>query len=162
MNKSYLGRTDLYPGLRNNNPGNLVKTAIDWNGKIPHSQNTDSRFEQFYELRYGLRAMMIDIRTDMLKGLNTINSLVSEYAPSFENDTKSYINQVSQAVGIAPSAVLKTLTKELLIAIVKAKVRVENGSQSNMITNDDYENAYAILNRDMPVELPSVKKKGIC
>jgi len=34
-------------GLRNNNPGNLEKRSTPWQGKVPHSQNTDGRFEQF-------------------------------------------------------------------------------------------------------------------
>lgn len=35
--------TDHPRGIRNNNPANLIKTSIPWNGKL--ANNTDGRFE---------------------------------------------------------------------------------------------------------------------
>lgn len=146
---NYLGRTDLPRGIRNNNPGNLVKTNITWKGKIPHSQNTDSRFEQFKELRYGIRAKMRDIITDIGKGKNTINKLISEFAPAFENNTAAYIQSVATALGISGNDEID-LSQETLITLCKAIAYVENGAKAAaMITDKDYQDAIEILGIDL-------------
>ena len=54
-------------GIRNNNPGNLEKRTTDWQGKVPHPQNTDSRFEQFDTIEHGLRALMINVHTKVTR-----------------------------------------------------------------------------------------------
>ncbi|MBF03231.1 MAG: hypothetical protein CMP76_08040 [Flavobacterium sp.] len=143
MGKSYLNNSNLPRGLINNNPGNLVQTSIAWLGKVPLSQNTDSRFEQFYELRYGIRALMRDIISDYKKGKNTVVSLITEFAPEFENNTTVYINSVIASVG---SNIIGDLTQEKLIAICKAIVLVENGTVVNQYIDDsDYNQALSIL-----------------
>lgn len=135
---------DLARGLRNNNPGNLVRTNIKWEGKIPHSQSTDTKFEQFVELRYGIRAKMRDLISDIKKGTNTIETLISQYAPSFENNTVAYINSVVTALGIPKNSVLD-LSEETIVALCKIIARVENGDSANLITDQDYKDAIAIL-----------------
>lgn len=147
MPKSFLNDTSKSLGLRNNNPGNLVKTNIDWLGKIPLDRNTDARFEQFYELRYGIRALMRDIYTDYRRGSNTVRKLISEFAPAFENNTESYINTVIGKIGmdLIPQMDIDTLT-----AIAKAIVSVENGSDARYITDQDYQDAVAILQLALP------------
>lgn len=150
MYKSYLNRADLPRGLRNNNPGNLVKTSIEWEGKIPLSKNTDSRFEQFIELRYGIRAKMRDIITDINKGLNTPTKLISEFAPEFENNTATYIKTVVQLTGIGALSRIE-LTEETLVGLCKAISIVENGHAfSKYITDQDYKDALAILGIKLP------------
>src|SRR5690554_4652816 len=161
MSKSFLGRTDLARGIRNNNPGNLVKTNINWQGKVPHSSNTDSRFEQFYTLADGIRAMMIDVRNDIIKGQNTVRKLISEFAPAFENNTSAYINTVAQMVGIDINTAISVLDKNLLIGIAKAIAYVENGNDAKLISDQDYLNAFSILGREMPVNISAVKKKTL-
>lgn len=156
--KSFLGRTDLPRGLRNNNPGNLIATGINWLGEVPAHQRTDSAFEQFTELRYGLRAMMKDIAGDISEGTNTLSALLHEYAPPSENNTQAYINFVSNLTGYLPDMQL-TLSKGLLIAICKAKVTFENGlNYANLVTDSDYEEAYAISG----LTLPETEKKKSC
>ena len=150
MAKSFLGQTGLPVGIQNNNPGNLVKTAIAWEGKIPHAQNTSSRFEQFINIEYGIRALMRDIITDYSRGLTTVNELINEFAPPHENNTASYVAFVSNAIGISSTAQI-TLTKEALIAICQAIVIMENGQIARTILSDnDYENAYKILGKTLP------------
>lgn len=146
MYKSYLGRTDLPRGLRNNNPGNIIKTNIPWNGKV--LVNTDGHFEQFIELRYGIRALMRDLINDIRNGKTNVNSLISEYAPAIENNTAAYISSVISSIG---TAVIGQLTEEILILLCKAIIRVEIGSgYTGYITNQDYQDAIAILGYDLP------------
>jgi len=164
MNTSFLNNKNLIPGLRNNNPGNLIKSNQNWQGKIPHSQNTDKRFEQFYRLVDGLRAMMVQLRGDILKGKNTLTALIHKYAPPHENDTTAYINSVAKNIEIEANQPITFLDKSLLLKITKAMVRVENGKDAELIKDKDYQNAYSILDREIPVNvgvinLEVVKKK---
>lgn len=162
--KSYLGKNNLpkdFPrGLRNNNPGNLIKTSEPWNGKVPHSKNTDSRFEQFIELRYGIRAKMRDLITDINKGKNTIAKIIAEFAPDIENDTNSYINSVAKMVGLGMNTPIKTISEDLLIALCKAISFVENKGNkfSDYTTDQDYQDALDILGKTV---IPVQKKKVV-
>jgi len=128
---SFLGQQNLPRGLRNNNPGNLVITGIAWQGKIPVSQNTDGQFEQFTSLQYGIRAMAMDIINDVRNNNYSLTQLIHEYAPPFENNTQSYINQVAAATGINPNAPLQ-LSTDSLQSILYAMMKIENGPQAVM------------------------------
>lgn len=141
--KSYLNQANLPRGFRNNNPGNLIKTDIPWEGKIPHSQNPDTRFEQFKELRYGIRALYRDLISDHKKGLTTVVGLINEYAPPHENETDDYIDAV---IGFIGSNFIPELTEEIIVAISKAIVKHENGAKwTYLATDQDYQDAIAIL-----------------
>lgn len=157
--KSFLGRNDLPRGLRNNNPGNLVLTSIPWQGKIPNAQNTDGHFEQFTELRYGIRAMMRDIISDINRGLNTLDALINEYAPPHENDTANYISYVSAFTGLLPNVKIE-LSKPVLQAIVTAKITLENGSQyAHLVTEKDIQDAFDILGIELKGEVVTSDQK---
>lgn len=146
MSKNFLGMSNLPRGIRNNNPGNLVYTSINWQGKLPLPQNTDKHFEQFTELKYGVRAMYRDILNDISKGKNTIQSLISEYAPPHENNTQSYVNQVAKAVGYAPNERILNVTESFLLELGKIIVRIENGAvASQYVTESDLQEGISIL-----------------
>lgn len=151
MAKSYLNQNNLPRGLRNNNPGNLIFTDLPWNGKVEFTQNKDwtgtpsnivRKFEQFIELRYGIRALMRDVFNDFRKGKTTVTALITEFAPAFENNTSNYITSVVNSIG---GNVIGELTETKLIAICKAIILVENGSgYTSYITDTDYKEALAI------------------
>jgi hypothetical protein len=115
-------------GLRNNNPFNLVKTSIQWQGKV---KGTDSRFETFATAEQGIRAGVLDIVGDIgNKKLDTINKLITVYAPRFENDTNAYINYVAKVAGIDANEKLLVNNKidfGLLGKLVTAIINKENG-----------------------------------
>lgn len=131
-------------GLRNNNPGNLVRSKLAWKGKVPHALNKDPHFEQFRDEGgvpghlWGLRAMFMDIRGDIEKdGLNTVAKLISSYAPAMgtlnptgqlkrENDTAAYIRVVAAALKKTPSAMIERAD---YLTLMKAIIRHENGEQ---------------------------------
>lgn len=155
MKKSFLNNTlyALYPrGLRNNNPGNIrFSNTNDWLGKVPYSQNTDSgkAFEQFTELRFGIRAKMVLIYNKVNSGTNTIAELIANYAPPNENDTAAYINQVVSMTGIDKNADIE-LSQQSLIALCKAISLIENGAKySAYITDSDYKDAIAVFDRPL-------------
>jgi hypothetical protein len=111
-------------GIRNNNPGNIVKTSIAWKGKI--MPGTDPRFEQFERMEDGARAQLKNTHTWYYRGYDTLNELIRVWAPPSENDTEAYIKFVSQETGIEPDYRFN-LTQENLIAIAYAMAMLENG-----------------------------------
>lgn len=147
MARSYLNQNNLSRGLRNNNPGNLIYTGETWLGKIPYAQNTDwsgspsnivKHFEQFYDVRHGIRAMAYDAVGDIQESNYTLAEYLLEYAPVSENDTTAYINYVSQQTGIHPTDVLSdALNANLLVKLLKAQIEVENGDDAALISEDD-------------------------
>jgi hypothetical protein len=129
-------------GIRNNNPGNLIFTNIKWNGKLPKEQNKDRRFEMFIAPEYGIRAMIKDLKHDIEKGKNTVPTLISEYAPRFENNTSAYIQTVCKDLRVSQTAKLLP-TKNTLKLLVFSISRVENNGI--FITNELFDKAYAMI-----------------
>lgn len=129
-------------GIRNNNPGNLIFTNINWTGKLPKEQNKDRRFEMFIAPEYGIRAMIKDLKNDIEKGKNTVPALMTEYAPRFENNTDAYIQMVCKDLKVSATAKLLP-TKNTLRLLVHSISRVENGG--NFITNELFDKAYAMI-----------------
>lgn len=127
-------------GIRNNNPGNLKISSNDWKGKVPKTQNTDGVFEQFISPEYGIRALFIDLRSKLNRGVNTIEKILPIYAPTTENNTAAYITSVENISGIARN---KVLTVADLPRIIPAFIKVENGSQP--YTDAQLKSAYAMV-----------------
>ncbi|WP_291856912.1 hypothetical protein [Marinilabilia sp.] len=129
-------------GIRNNNPGNLIYTNIKWTGKLPKDQNKDRRFEMFIAPEYGIRAMIKDLKHDIEKGKNTVPTLISEYAPKFENNTAAYIQTVCKDLKVSQTTKLLP-SKNTLRLLVHSISRVENGD--NYISNELFDKAYAMI-----------------
>lgn len=145
---SFLGRTNLSRGLRNNNPGNLVITGDKWQGKIYKPQNTDGRFEQFKEVKYGIRAMLRDVINDILRGKDTVRKVISEYAPPFENNTNLYVNTVSQKLGVNPDAKITVIDSKFMMLLARAIITHENGKKDgDLIKDSDIKSAISILGK---------------
>ncbi len=86
-------------GMSINNPGNLRYIAHNpWNGQIGNYKG----FGQYSSLELGTRAMGKQLLKYFNAGNNTVRSIVSIYAPSTENDTDSYINQVAAELTVLP------------------------------------------------------------
>lgn len=142
---SFLNNTSLSRGLRNNNPGNLVLTGIDWQGKIPNAQNTDGTFEQFTSVNYGIRAMAMDLMNDFGEGTDTLRKLINEYAPAHENNTAAYITYVADSLGINPDAPL-TINADTLSMLLQAQIRMENGdAMAELIPVTEIEDSIMLL-----------------
>ncbi len=147
-------------GIRNNNPGNIVKTNIKWQGKVVNGK--DSRFEEFVSIEYGIRAMMRNIVTKFSKGLNSIEDLIKEWAPAFENNTAVYIQSVSRSVGIAPNVRISSLDKGLLIGLCKAIAQMENAPDDKKIPHESYEKAFEMIGYNIKnYHFDTSKKKSL-
>lgn len=145
MPKSFLNNPKVARGLRNNNPGNLIRTTIAWQGKIPHPKNTDKNFEQFENVHFGLRAMLKDLINDINKGKNTVKLLITEYAPPSENNTNAYINSVAKTLGVSPTQRLTQINSKFLLNLVRAILQVELGKDHSLITDSDIVKSITML-----------------
>lgn len=117
-------------GIRNNNPGNIVfSPSNNWQGQLPHAPQVEPRFSRFDTARNGIRALAkLLLNYRKVYGLRTVESLISRWAPSNENDTRAYAAAVSRDMGVPPQAGLH-LDQNTLAALVTAIIRHENGQQ---------------------------------
>lgn len=87
-------------GIRNNNPGNIERTSVRWKGMA--AEQSDPRFITFTRPEWGIRAIARILLGDWREGQNTIASLIEEWAPPHENNTKAYVRSVGKACGVDP------------------------------------------------------------
>ena len=113
-------------GERNNNPGNIDRSNIKWQGMS--TDQPDSRFITFGTPEDGIRALAKVLLTYYRKhGLDTVHGIVSRWAPSVENDTSSYVNYVADALGVTPDDQINVENPDMLVRLVKAIIHHENG-----------------------------------
>ena len=114
-------------GIRNNNPLN-IRIGNTWLGEVPNP--TDSEFEQFVSVRYGLRAAFYILRRYIRRyGRNTPAKIIRAWAPAVENNTQHYIEVVCKRSLIAPDEVIDYADKNTMVRLVKAMAFVECGVQ---------------------------------
>lgn len=119
-------------GYRNNNPGNIRINGDKFQGEVIPSQ--DKEFKQFESMAYGYRAIFKILRNYQINyKLNTIHQMISRWAPKKENDTANYISVVSEISGIPADDPIRTDNREMMIRIVSAMSRVENGIDADMV-----------------------------
>lgn len=91
-------------GVRNNNPLNIRVSNNQWQGKIA----TSNAFENFIELKFGIRAAVKNLQTYYNRDkLRSVFLVVSKWAPPKENNTKNYIDFVAKKMGVNPNDTLK-------------------------------------------------------
>ena len=106
-------------GYRNNNPGNIRKTSTVWIGEV--LPGDDPAFMTFTSMAYGYRAMFVLLQSYIDKGYNTVEKIISRWAPSSENNTQAYIDHVVQLSGIPPTEVISysdSVTMKQLVAAI--------------------------------------------
>lgn len=112
-------------GIRNNNPGNIVRSGVSWVGMSP-DQSSDPRFIVFSAPEYGIRAMARVLRNYIGNGYNTVQEIINRWAPPIENDTGAYVRAVAQHLGLEPNAPVDTTH---IPAMIEAIIKHENGQQ---------------------------------
>ena len=119
-------------GIRNCNPLNIRRSKDQWKG-MAEAQN-DRAFVQFKSLEWGWRAAFYLLtRTYYHKyRLYTIRTIVSRWAPTSENNTKAYVDNVSRLTGIDPDEPIGIPSEQpsRWIALGLAMAIQENGTSS--------------------------------
>ena len=112
-------------GIRNNNPGNIRKTDIDWQGEVP---GQDNEFETFETPEHGVRALARNVGTYQKEhDVNSLRGLAGRWAPPTENNTDAYINSLSQSTGYGPDQALDFSDTEVMTNVSKGIIQHENG-----------------------------------
>ena len=112
-------------GLRNRNPGNIRLGSVRYRGEV---ESSDTQFRQFESMAMGYRAMFVLLHTYRIKyGLRTVAQMIERYAPSSENNTTAYIRSVVLLSGIDAEKLIDTTRAEVMVPVVSAMSRVENG-----------------------------------
>ena len=111
-------------GIRNNNPGNIkFNSANNWLGKLTGSEKKDPTFEEFNQMKYGIRAALKLLNNYFYdKNKRTITDIIKTWSSGKD----SYINFVSNRTGIPKN---EYLMNNDLIAIAEAIFYYENGGQ---------------------------------
>lgn len=113
-------------GIRNNNPGNIRHGSSQWQGMS--AAQTDKEYIQFDNPVYGIRAIAKLLQNYQSKyGLNTIEGLISRWAPPSENITGAYVTHVARAANVDPRTAINV--NDYMRPIVEAIIRHENGQQ---------------------------------
>lgn len=117
----------MFPtGIILNNPGNIEKTDDSWLGMTRLQDN--KHFVRFSSPKYGIRAIMkIILSYEDFYGINTINRIITRWAPPSENNTEAYIRDVSNRTGISPNILIDLSQPENLMSLAQAIVVHENG-----------------------------------
>ena len=102
----------------NNNPGNLVYAGQE-GAKRGEKRSDGTYWAKFSTPDAGFNALQNQVKLDASRGL-TLNSFINKYAPSSENDTKTYVAQVSQRLGVDPRTPISQIdTRELAKEIAR-------------------------------------------
>lgn len=124
--------------VRNNNPGNIDRDGTDWDG-MSSDQTTDSRFVVFDTPEMGVRAMGKVLKTyKTTHKLDTISGILNRWSPPTENDTASYINNVSKDLGIDANQKIDVVKdKDTMKNLIKAIIKTEGGKEATEFYTSD-------------------------
>jgi len=116
-------------GLRNNNPLNIRHNADVFQGEM---KGNDKSFKTFASMAYGYRAAFVTLATYLTRGWNTIEKIISHWAPPNENDTEAYIAFVEYFSGVPRNQKLTATDGADYILIVSAMSGMENGKNAEL------------------------------
>ena len=83
-------------------------------------------------MSYGYRAAFVTLATYLSRSWNTIEKIISRWAPPSENNTQAYISTVVKYSGVAADEVLTATSGDKYILIVSAMSFVENGQNADI------------------------------
>ena len=114
-------------GLRLRNPFNLRPGKTPWLGQIRIAPGNYCEFDtEFHGLRAGFKQLLA---YQFLHDCRSIRTIVTRWAPSIENNTKAYIDDVAQRLKIGADDVMDLRDEHQLIELGRAMIRHEQGQQ---------------------------------
>jgi len=119
-------------GIRNNNPLNIRVSSNAWQGKI----SSDNGFEKFSDIKFGIRAAVINLRTYYKRdGLTSVSKIINKWAPPIENHTANYIKFVADEIGYNSIDILP-YTPDVFASLVSSMSAMENGKSYRIPKSD--------------------------
>lgn len=139
-------------GIRNNNPANIRRGSY-WRGLV--NKPTDKEFCQFISMSWGVRALLITLRTYVVKHhLHTVREIITRWAPPTDgNNTERYIEYVEKAIDHVNELLPPSLqdidfmsryqhSECVLYIVTKAMCKIESGYNLEYAT---YLNAFFLM-----------------
>lgn len=131
MGMIFKGKARMARGLKNCNPGNIRRSATRYKGEVHPSRDLD--FKEFSSLPWGYRAVFVLLHTYRVRyGLQSVEEMITRWAPPSENRTGQYVRYVAEAVGVAPGDAIETLDEGAMLSFAAAVSEVENGEPACM------------------------------
>lgn len=119
-----------------NNPMGLVKSSVAWLGKV---KSSDSKFEEFKYPYYGLRAGLLNVKSKIFNGYNTLPKLVEKLSPASDNNnTAVYIQHLQEWTGINANADLTKLWNENTAGALALAITVQENGWDQVGADTDY------------------------
>lgn len=127
----YLGNLVNGPrGIRNNNPGNIERNSIQWQGMLTKDQveaaggTWDPTFVQFDTPANGVRAIGHVLLSKAARGLVTVDSIIRDYS---KTDQAAYVAKVAGDLNVDPDQPIDVAN--VLPAFATSIIDQENGQQ---------------------------------
>lgn len=114
---------ELPRNVRLNNPGNVDRTSICWQGMS--ALQDDPRFIRFVAPQWGFRCAARILIGHWREGMQSIHELIDDWAPPIENNTNAYVIDVAKRVGIDPDVTIAL--PQILLPMLKAIAFHEGG-----------------------------------
>ena len=124
-------------GIRNNNPAN-IRRGCNWKGLA--KVQTDKEFCQFKTMTWGVRALLVTLRTYVVKHhLHTVREIINRWAPPSDgNNTEAYIKFVEREINELNAPISLSLQEYdfyreyqheecILFIMAKAMCKIESG-----------------------------------
>lgn len=108
---------------RNNNPGNLEFRGQ--RGATP--EDGSGRFAKFGSAEEGVAALARQLQLYGSRGINTIEKIISKYAPPSENNTAAYVNAMVNRLGVASTKELDLNDPATLSGLIQGISKHEAG-----------------------------------
>lgn len=123
-------------GIRNHNPGNILRAGNAWRGLSP--DQPDGEFCKFTGPEWGLRALILVLQAYRRRGIVTVEAIIRTYCPpthtfpdgrTIQQDTSAYVRFVAGRLGVPGSATINVAARPVLRLLLPAIVTKENGQQ---------------------------------
>lgn len=132
----YVGDLLTPRGIRNNNPGNVVRNSIPWQGAMDQAGvaaaglTWDPIFVQFDAPAHGVRAIGHILTVKGTRGLNTVDAIIRDWSTT---DQDKYVANVADLLGVQPFDVIDVQSElpQLALGIIQQ----ENGQQPYAVTD---------------------------
>lgn len=123
MNDGKMPARNTSRAERNNNPGNLEFRGQ--RGATP--EDGSGRFAKFGSAEEGVAALARQLQLYGSRGINTIEKIISKYAPPSENNTAAYVNAMVNRLGVASTKELDLNDPATLSGLIKGISKHEAG-----------------------------------
>lgn len=127
---NYVGDLLTPHGIRNNNPGNIERNSITWDGALTAAEvaaaglTWDPVYVQFATPAKGVRAIGHVLRSKSARGLTNVHDIIFDYS---KTDQAAYSANVSAALGVGEGDTIDVFS--VLPAFATAIIQQENGQQ---------------------------------